>query len=312
MDGDRGTGAARSDPLSAIAADLAGRPGDWPVVLAGPTASGKSDLALRLADRCGGVIVNADAIQVWSCWRVLSARPSPADEAAARHELYGYVAPGEDYSVGRWLRDLGTRIAGLRQAGLRPIIVGGTGLYVSALTGGLAEIPPTPPHIRTEAAERLSSGGLGALLAGLDPETAARIDRRNPARVARAWEVLQTTGRGLAIWQDETGPPLLPLAAASAFVLDADRDWLARRIDRRFDLMLRGGAIEEVREILPVWSPAATWAQAIGAREIVEYLGGRIDAPTLSERGKAASRQYAKRQRTWFRARMGKWRHLLA
>lgn len=276
---------------------------DRPVLIAGPTASGKSALALSIARAQGGVIVNADALQVWSCWRILSARPSPAEEAHVPHRLYGHVPPGSDYSVGHWLREVAPLLAGPE----RPIIVGGTGLYLSALTEGLAAIPDVPPEVRAAADARLAERGPEAMFAELDRATAARIDPRNPARIQRAWEVLQATGRGLADWQDETGPPLLALDGATAVVLAADRDWLARRIDRRFEAMLAEGALDEVRDMLDRWQPGAPWARAIGAPELVAHLRGDLSLAEATRRAQAASRQYAKRQRTWFRARMRAW-----
>ncbi|MEH6749846.1 MAG: isopentenyl transferase family protein, partial [Paracoccaceae bacterium] len=188
--------------------DLTQLPSNRPVLIAGPTASGKSALALRIAEAQGGVIVNADAIQVFANWRVLTARPSAQDEARVPHLLYGHVAGDAPYSVGHWLRE----VAPVLRSGPRPIIVGGTGLYFTALTEGLAEIPTLPDHVRPEATARLRAGGIGALLADLDEATLARIDRQNPMRVQRAWEVWHGTGRGLAEWQDATPPPLLPLS----------------------------------------------------------------------------------------------------
>jgi tRNA dimethylallyltransferase len=282
-----------------------------PVVIAGPTASGKSALALQIAQTQGGVVVNADALQVWDCWRVLSARPSLADEAAAPHLLYGHKSPGQDYSVGHWLRDLAPVLADHAAGGPRPIIVGGTGLYLSALTEGLAEIPATPAQVRALADRRLAAEGAAALLAELDPATAARIDPLNPARVQRAWEVQAATGRGLAAWQDDTPPPALPLNACTALVVEADRDWLAERIDRRFDLMLAEGALDEVRAVLPIWESGALWAKAIGAPELVAHLRGEVDLATARTLAQAASRQYAKRQRTWFRSRMRDWHKIM-
>ena len=278
-------------------------PAERPVLIAGPTGSGKSALALEIAERRGGVIVNADALQVWSCWRVLSARPDAGEEARAPHRLYGHRDPGQDYSVGHWLRE----VAGLLHAGARPIIVGGTGLYLTALTEGLAEIPPVPSEVRAEADARIAGGGLAAMIADLDPETAARTDLRNPARVQRAWEVARATGRGLAEWQAETGAALLPLDHAHPLLLWPDRDWLAGRIDARFDRMLEGGALEEVRAVLPIWDPAALWAKAIGAPELIAHLRGGLPLDEARLRAQAASRQYAKRQRTWFRRRMRDW-----
>jgi len=281
-------------------------PPDRPVLIAGPTASGKSALALDIAERDGGVIVNADALQVWSCWRVLSARPAPEEEARAPHRLYGHLAPGADWSVGHWLRAVAPILTGPE----RPILVGGTGLYFTALTEGLAEIPPTPPEIRSEAERIEGARGAGALLADLDAATVARIDPLNPARIRRAWEVLRATGRGLATWQDETGPPLLPLSDATALVVETDRDALANRIDTRFDRMMADGALDEVRAMLPVWDASALWAKAIGAPDLVAYLRGEIALDAAIERAKAASRQYAKRQRSWMRNRLGRWPRL--
>ncbi|HQU67441.1 MAG TPA: tRNA (adenosine(37)-N6)-dimethylallyltransferase MiaA [Albidovulum sp.] len=277
---------------------------DLPVLIAGPTASGKSALALEIAERQGGVIVNADALQVWTPWRILTARPTEGEEALAPHRLYGHVAPGADYSVGHWLREVAPLLAGPERA----IIVGGTGLYLTALTEGLAEIPPTPPDVRAEADGRMAAEGPALMLAEIDAETSARIDRLNPARIQRAWEVQRATGRGLAAWQDGTAAPLLPLDRAQPVVLMPDRDWLARRIDMRFDRMLQDGALDEVRRVLPTWEPAALWAKAIGAPELVAHLQGDMTIDAAREAAQAASRQYAKRQRTWFRSRMKAWR----
>lgn len=280
-----------------------------PVLIAGPTASGKSALAMRIAGP-GSVVVNADALQVWDCWRVLSARPAPEDEARVPHALYGHKSPGDDYSVGHWLRDLALILADFRQGGPRPVIVGGTGLYLSALTEGLAEIPATPPAIRAEADARLADRGLAAMVAELDRATAARTDLLNPARVQRAWEVLRATGRGLAEWQAAGGHPLLPLAQAEALRIDADRDWLAQRIDCRFSNMITEGALEEAGAILPVWDPAAPWAKAIGAAELVAHHLGKMSLADAISAGQLATRQYAKRQRTWLRSRMRGWKPL--
>ncbi len=276
---------------------------DRHVVIAGPTASGKSALALAIARAQGGVIVNADALQVWSCWRVLTARPSPADEAAAPHALYGHVARGRSYSVGDWLAE----VAALLATGQRLIVAGGTGLYLTALTRGLAVIPPTDPGIRAQGDAMLAGGGLARMVQALDARTRAGLDLRNPARVQRAWEVLQATGRGLADWQADTPPPLIGPQDASRWVLHADRDWLADRVAQRFDAMLDAGALDEVRALLPYWQPAAQWARAIGARELVEHLRGEIDLPTARTQAVIATRQYAKSQRIWFRNRMRDW-----
>ena len=273
-----------------------------PVLIAGPTASGKSALALAIAEAQGGVIVNADALQVFADWRILTARPGPDEEARVPHALYGHVPGNQAYSVGDWLRDLRPHLSGAR-----PIITGGTGLYFTALTEGLADIPPTPADVRQRADGRLADEGPGALLAELDPVTAARIDRLNPVRIQRAWEVQATTGRGLAAWQDETGPPLLPLGDAEAIVLEADRDWLTDRIARRFDLMLDAGVLEEARANRPDWRADLPSAKAIGAAELMAHLAGDMTLDDLRERVVVLTRQYAKRQRSWFRTRMQGW-----
>ncbi|WP_420022832.1 tRNA (adenosine(37)-N6)-dimethylallyltransferase MiaA [Cereibacter azotoformans] len=277
-----------------------------PVLIAGPTASGKSALAAEIVGRDGGVVVNADALQVYDCWRILSARPSAAEEAALPHRLYGHVPRHGTYSAGHWLKE----VEAVLREGLRPVIVGGTGLYFSALTNGLADIPHTPPEMRHEADAFLARAGLSAMAADLDPATAHRIDLRNPARVQRAWEVLRATGRGLADWQAATGTPLLPLAETVALVLRPDRDWLAERIDRRFDRMIEAGALEEARVALADWNPALPSSRAIGAPELVAHLKGERTLDEAIAAAKLASRQYAKRQRTWFRNRMRDWREI--
>ncbi len=278
-------------------------PEELPVLIAGPTASGKSALALRIAEAQGRQVVNADALQVWRCWRVLSARPDAAEEARAPHVLFGHLDCGADWSVGHWLRE----VAGILARDPRPVIVGGTGLYLSALTEGLAEIPAIGAEVRAEADARVREGQIGAMLAELDARTAAQIDRLNPARIQRAWEVLRATGRGLADWQAETGPALLPADTATCLRLDCDRDWLAERIDRRFDSMMDQGALTEVEAVLPLWNPQALWAKAIGAPELVAYMRGVMPLPDAISAAKAQSRQYAKRQRTWLRRRMAAW-----
>ncbi|MCZ4260185.1 tRNA (adenosine(37)-N6)-dimethylallyltransferase MiaA [Limimaricola sp. G21655-S1] len=272
-----------------------------PVLIAGPTASGKSALALAVAETGGGVVVNADALQVYADWRVLTARPSPDEEARAPHALYGHVERDQTYSVGHWLRDVAPMLGGAR-----PIITGGTGLYFSALTEGLAEIPATPADIRTEA----NAIPLPDLVAGLDAASAARIDLLNRARVQRAWEVLRATGRGIAEWQADTPAPLLPLDQAQPLVLRPEPAWLNARIARRFDAMLEAGALDEARAALPHWTPEAPWARAIGAPELIAHLRGETDLATAREAAIIASRQYAKRQRSWFRNRMREWREI--
>jgi len=278
---------------------------DRPVLIAGPTASGKSALALAIARAQGGQIINADALQVHEGWRVLTARPSPDEEQQALHALYGHVGWGAEYSVGHWLRDL----TPLLSAGPRPIIVGGTGLYFRALTEGLAAIPPTPAPVRA-AADALPFDRLLSDLDRDDPVLAARIDRQNRARIQRAWEVFTTTHVPLSQWQADTAPPLLPVHAAHALLIDADRDWLASRIATRFDQMIAGGALDEARRNLPRWPDAGGAAKAIGAPELIAHLQGHLTLAQARAAAVVATRQYAKRQRTWFRARMGDWQRI--
>ncbi|MFY0680437.1 MAG: tRNA (adenosine(37)-N6)-dimethylallyltransferase MiaA [Thalassovita sp.] len=274
-----------------------------PVLIAGPTASGKSSLALKIARNDGGVVINADAIQVYANWRVLTARPSEAEEAQAEHRLYGHIAGDADYSVGHWLRE----VAPLINSGARPIIVGGTGLYFMALTQGLAEIPPTPSDVRALADSRLASEGLATLLSEVDDESRARIDQQNPMRVQRAWEVLKATGRGIAQWQDETPPPLLPLEQTHPIVFESDTEWLNNRIAQRFDVMLEQGALDEAQANLTTWDPTLLSNRAIGAPELISYLKSERTLEQARDAATVATRQFAKRQRTWFRSKMKNW-----
>lgn len=272
-----------------------------PVLVAGPTASGKSALALAIAEAAGGAVVNADASQVYECWHVLTARPSAEEESRAPHRLYGHVSEKADYSVGHWLRE----VTALN--GLRPIITGGTGLYFKALTEGLAQVPATPDAIRSEADQI----PLETLVAELDPKTAQGIDLANRARVQRAWEVLRNTGKGLSHWQAQTAAPLMPLPDVTAFVLDVDRDWLNDRIARRFDAMITGGALDEVRTLLPRYDPSLPAHRAIGAPELIAHLRGETTLTEAKEAAIIATRQYAKRQRTWARGRMTGWHRVI-
>lgn len=276
---------------------------EQPVLIAGPTASGKSGLALDIAQAQSRPIVNADALQVFDGWRILTARPGPEDVVLAPHHLYGHIPYTDDYSVGAWLQD----VKPFLNDKPAPIIIGGTGLYFRALTEGLAEIPVPSSNIRAEADEILATQGIIALLADLDTETIARIDQQNPMRVQRAWEVLRATGKSLAQWQDETPPPLLPLAQTFPIVVEADKDWLINRINKRFDIMIDLGALEEARQMLPDWDPNRLSSRAIGAPELIAHLKGELDLDTAIDNAKIATHQYAKRQRTWMRKRMQDW-----
>lgn len=284
-----------------------------PLLIAGPTASGKSAHALAEAAK-GGVIINADASQVYDVWRVLTARPSPEEEAQAPHRLYGHIAPSVRYSVGAWLRDVAPVLAEAQAAGLRPIIVGGTGLYFKALTEGLAEIPEPAEAVRVAVDWRLKREGLRALVEELtirDPETAKSIDPMNPMRVTRAFEVLEETGKGLAAWRAETPPPLI--GDAEKILIAPDREALYERCDRRFDIMLDRGALDEARAIAALTlDPALPAMRAVGAPELLAHLRGEISLEDAATAAKQATRNYAKRQMTWMRNQMKDWTMLRA
>jgi tRNA dimethylallyltransferase len=281
-----------------------------PLLIGGPTASGKSALALAIAERDRSIVLNADALQVYAAWRVLTARPDEDDLARVPHALYGHVGLSEPYSVGRWLGEIKTALDAARDAGRRPIIVGGTGLYLSALTEGLAPIPAVDPDVRRHADDLVRAGRLDHLRRELqlrDPATWDRIDRNNPARVQRAWEVLQSTGRSLAAWQDDGRQPVLDAHAADKVIICPDPQDLAKAIEDRFDRMLRDGAMEECRAVLPNWTPELPGAKAVGAPQIMAYLRGETSLEAAKTAAIIATRQLAKRQRTWFRSRMSTW-----
>lgn len=285
-----------------------------PILIAGPTASGKSALALGLARRFGGAVINADSQQVFRDWRILSARPTPDDEAQAPHFLYGHVGLDANYSAGVWLRDLTGALEECRARALTPIITGGTGLYFKALTEGLAPIPPIPPEVRAKAEaelQRLGLVGFAAALAERDPETAATLDQANPVRLLRAWEVLAATGTGLAEWRRATAPPLLPLDRVTAFTLTPPRDWLQARCDARFDAMLSLGVLDEVARVMALGlDPSVPGRKALGAPELMAHLAGELSLDEAATRAKAATRRYAKRQLTWARNQMFHWQVL--
>lgn len=283
--------------------DIAKHADTCPILIAGPTASGKSALAMEIAERFGGAILNADAFQIYSNWRVLTARPSKVDEDKAPHFLYGHIAPDAAYSVGHWLAE----ITPLLNASPRPIITGGTGLYFQALTKGLANIPSIPPEIRKAAQEEISKKGFEALLSGLDAATKSQIDCKNPMRVQRAWEVEKATGRSIAVWQASTPKPQLPVARCITLLCDVDKDWLNQRIQNRFHKMIEEGALDEAAANLPSWSADLPASRAIGARQLIAHLHGEMPLGKAIEEATIATRQYAKRQRTWFRSKMDHW-----
>lgn len=299
------------------------------VLIAGPTASGKSALALALARQLGGAVVNADASQVYADLRILTARPGEAEEASAPHALYGHVDAAEPYGVGRWLADAAAVInrlgasfeAGSQQipeaaggsggASTLPILVGGTGLYFDALTKGLASVPAIPDAVRAKWRGFGAGAALHAELARRDPVMAGRLRPSDPQRLMRALEVIDATGRSLADWQEGTGPGLLDPGQALRIVLAPDRNDLRERIARRLDAMVAAGAVDEAARL---WGrgldPALPAVKAIGVAPLAAHARGEVSLNDALERTRIDTGQYAKRQSTWFRNRMADWMHV--
>jgi len=275
------------------------------VLIAGPTASGKSALALELAQKTGGVVINADSMQVYRDLRVITARPTPEEEARVPHRLYGHVDVAVNFSAGHWVADATAALAEARAQNRLPIFVGGSGLYFKALTRGLSAVPPIPPAIREGVRARLERDGVEALhaeLAQRDPDTAERLKPRDRTRIARALEVVAATGRSLTDWHREGLPPLLPQGQSNALFLAPDRDQLYTRIDARFDAMLKAGALEEVAALAARHlDPLLPAMKAHGVPALIRYLSGEITREEAAEIGRANTRHYAKRQFTWFR-----------
>ena len=282
-----------------------------PILVAGPTASGKSAAALALAERLGGTVINADSMQVYRELAVLTARPLPKDEALIPHRLYGTVSAREAYSVGRWLEDAARAIAATEAEGRVPILAGGTGLYFKALLEGLAPVPDIPPEIRIawrERAETLGADGLHRELASRDPAMAARLRPSDPQRLVRALEVIDATGISLAEWQGgETSPALAPDAVVR-LVIAPEREALYAAIDARFDAMIAAGALEEVRALVALGlDPGLPAIRAHGVRELAAYLRGECSLEEAIAKAKTETRRYAKRQMTWLRRFMQDW-----
>jgi tRNA dimethylallyltransferase len=275
------------------------------VLIAGPTASGKSALALVLAQTTGGVIINADSMQVYRDLRVLTARPTPEEEARLPHRLYGYVDAGVNFSAGAWVADAAKILTLAHADGQMPIFVGGSGLYFKALTRGLSAVPPIPPEIREGVRARLERDGVEALhaeLARRDPLSAERLKPRDRSRIARALEVVEATGRSLADWHREGLPPLLPPDSFHALFLSPERDALYARIDARFAAMLSAGALNEVAALAArKLDPLLPAMKAHGVPALIRHLAGEIVLDEAAEIGRADTRHYAKRQFTWFR-----------
>lgn len=279
------------------------------ILITGPTASGKSALALRLARERGGVVINADSMQVYDTLRVLTARPSEDEMEGVPHLLYGHVPASSLYSTGEWLREISALLPDLRKQGRFPVIVGGTGLYFKALTGGLSDMPAIPDEIRDRLRSRLVKEGpafLHAELSRLDPAMAEGLQPGDGQRIVRALEVIEATGKSIRDFQKASGPVIVDPERAQKFVVLPERPVLHDRINRRFETMMESGAVEEVKALLALnLPPDATAMKAIGVSQIADMLAGRMSEAEVIEKSAAATRQYAKRQMTWFRNQMG-------
>jgi tRNA dimethylallyltransferase len=281
------------------------------ILIAGPTASGKTALAIALARRLGGVVLNADSMQVYRDLRILTARPTPEEEAAAPHRLFGHVDAAENHSVGRWILEMAPELERLRRHGAVPVITGGTGLYFKALTDGLSAIPAVPEDVRTAvraATQDVAPEQLHRELAARDPATAATLRPTDRQRIVRALEVLQATGRPLTSFHGEREGALLDAERCVRLFLAPEREPLYDRIDLRFDAMVTLGALEEVRALaLRRLDPALPAMRAHGVPWLVKALAGEMTLGEAIERAKSDTRHYAKRQFTWFRHQAQGW-----
>ena len=286
------------------------------VLIAGPTASGKSALALRVAESLDGIIVNADSMQVYRDLRILTARPTPEEELRVPHRLYGHVDAAVNYSTGQWLRDVGEVLRELEAQGRMSILVGGTGLYFKALTAGLAAVPPITANIRESVRARIESEGAPALHAELmqsDPATAQRITVNDRSRISRALEVVLATGRPLSEWHREGLPPLIDAARAAKVFITCERKELVARIEMRFAAMLKAGALDEVRALSRrLLDPSLPAMKAHGVPWLIRHLNGEISLEEAAAGAVMDTRRYAKRQLTWFRNQMPGWSWLPA
>ena len=281
------------------------------VLIAGPTASGKSALAIEVARRANGIVINTDSMQVYSDLRVITARPSVDEEAQAPHRLYGHVDAGQNYSVARFLKDAAEVLADAEREGKLPVFVGGTGLYFKALTRGLSPVPPVPEEIRSEIRMRLEAQGPQALhaeLAKRDPPMAERLKPADRTRIARALEVIEATGRSLDEWNKENSKPLLDPDNATKLFLAPDREVLFARIDARFEGMMTSGALNEVRALTArKLDPLLPAMKAHGVPWLMRHFAGEISLEEAIRGAKLDTRHYAKRQFTWFRHQLADW-----
>jgi tRNA dimethylallyltransferase len=284
-------------------------------LIAGPTASGKSALALKLAGRIGAEIVNADSMQLYRDLRVLTARPSPEEAARAPHHLFGAADAADGWSAGRWLRAAGDVLTGVAERGRPAVVVGGTGLYFRALTRGLADIPQIPAEARREAEagfERLGEAAFRARLAEADPASAQRIAPGDRQRLVRAWEVFAATDVALSEWQ-ETGSPQLAPGTWAGVALEPPRAALYARCDARLEAMVREGALEEVRALFARGlDPGLPAMKAMGVRELAAHLRGEASLAEALTAAQRETRRYAKRQLTWMRGQMADWPRITA
>jgi tRNA dimethylallyltransferase len=275
------------------------------VLIAGPTASGKSALALALAEQRGGTVINTDSMQVYRDLRIITARPTADEEARAPHRLYGHRDAAVNCSVGSWLADAAAALGEARAQDRLPIFIGGTGLYFKALLRGLSDVPPVPAEVREAVRERLARDGIEALHAELvrrDPVMGERLKPRDRARVPRALEVIEATGRSISDWHAHGLPPVLSSDNVTAVFLAPDRAELYARIDRRFAAMLDAGALEEVARLAQRGlDPILPAMKAHGVPALIRHLRGEISLAEAAAIGAIDTRHYAKRQFTWFR-----------
>ena len=275
------------------------------ILIAGPTASGKSALAIRLAEQVGGWVVNADSMQVYADLRILTARPTREEEARVPHRLFGHVDGAVNYSVGKWLADAALLLKDAKAAGVTPVFAGGTGMYFKALTQGLSDIPAVPDEVRAQVraeAEGVAPQALHARLAACDPETAARLRPSDPQRILRALEVFAATGKPLAAFQGARQAPMLDAARCLCLFLAPERDALRQRIDARFDAMMAEGALAEVENLAARGlDPALPVMRSHGAPGLMAYLRGAATMEDAVAKGKADTRAYSKRQFTFAR-----------